>query len=433
MINRIIFLGGRVFFCFLLFFFSLNIFSQDEYTDSISSPDFFFTVDALSIEQSGISKKIETKYPFLREWADVLNQDLNKSSDIYDAMGLQEEDFTHFSFRLDGLNSMYESSSVDVISLSQVYLEMNLGAQAPMDLSGFMNWLEAEFASHLRSKKAVKKVLRDQVMDDDQLQFTVDLKGLDSLTAGDSPDSVLLDSNFSVRINIDKNRTDIRAFLTNPVNYKLMESENFIKNSLLSKLVPDRQVSFYFRLPESIFSDYLPPSEGDNLFSPLIEGVEEIVWGASFRDDSVFLQLIVSCKENSVATALDGLVQGTLGMAQLGLMEDPNARNKLDLIQKLEVKTKDNLVRIQVEYTEKDLEQLISNQLSSAAPVPPIQLHKSGPKSMHGKKAPSISLPTLSEEEFSLDSQKGKVVDLAEQHYLFYSRSVQAILHLNFV
>ena len=92
-----------------------NIFTQAKSTDPVSTPDLFFSVDAHSIEQSGISKKIESKYPFLREWAETLNQDLNKSADIYDAIGLSEDDFTRFSFRLDGLNSMYKANSVDVI------------------------------------------------------------------------------------------------------------------------------------------------------------------------------------------------------------------------------------------------------------------------------------------------------------------------------
>ena len=403
---------GRILSCYILYLLiASNIFSQAKSTDPISSPDLFFSVDADRIEQSGISKKIEAKYPFLREWAETLNQDLNKSTEIYEAMGLSEEDFTHFSFRLDGLNSMYEASSVDAISLSQIYLEMNLEAQAPMNLSSFMNWLKAHLASELRSKKAVTKVLFDQVMDANQLQFTVDLKELHTLSGGNSQDEISLDSNFSVYIRSDKNQTNIRGVLTKPLNYTPLEIGIFEKNSLLSQLASDRQISFYFKIPD-FYSNYLPQSKGENPFSPLIEGLNEVVGGASFRDDSVLFQFIVACKENSVATALEGLIQGSLGMVQLGLMEDPSARNMLDLVQKVEVQAKDNLIEIGIELTEKELGQLISNQLSSAAPAPPIQLYKSGPKSMHGKKAPSIFLPTLSGEEFSLASQKGKVVVL---------------------
>jgi thiol-disulfide isomerase/thioredoxin len=398
--------------CYILFILIVsNIFTQAKSTDPISTPDLFFSVDAHSIEQSGISKKIESKYPFLREWAETLNQDLNKSADIYDAIGLSEDDFTRFSFRLDGLNSMYKANSVDVISLSQIYLEMNLEAKAPMDLSGFMNWLEAELASELRSKKAVTKVLFDQVMDANQLQFAVDLKELHALSTGNSQDVISLDSNFSVHISSDKNQTNFRGVLTNPVGYSLIQIGNFEKNSLLSQLAPDRQVSFYFKIPD-FSSNYLPQSKGENPFSPLIDGVSEVVWGASFRDDSVLFQLIVACKENSVATALEGLFQGSLGMVQLGLMEDPTARNMLDLIQKVEVQTNDNLIDIRIELTEKELAKFISNQLSSAVPTPPLHLHTSGPKSMQGKEAPSVLLPTFSGKEFLLSSNSGKVVVL---------------------
>jgi len=140
--------------------------------------------------------------------------------------------------------------------------------------------------------------------------------------------------------------------------------------------------------------------------------VGEIAWGMSFRDDSVFFELILACKENSVATALEGLVQGSLGMARLAWMEDASARNTLDLIEKVVVQAKDNYLKIRLDITEKELGQFISNQLSSIAPSPHLQLHTTGPMSLTGQEAPSISLPLLSGEEFSLISQKGKVVVL---------------------
>ena len=127
---------------------------------------------------------------------------------------------------------------------------MNLEAQAPMDLSGFMNWLEAELASELKSKKAVTKILFDQVMDANQLQFTINLKELHALSAGKSQDVISLDSNFSVHISSDKNQTNIRGVLVNPLDYSLTEIGNFEKKSLLSQLASDRQISLYFKIPD---------------------------------------------------------------------------------------------------------------------------------------------------------------------------------------
>ena len=43
--------------------------------NDVSRPDILFSVDTLSIEQSGISKWVEEKYPFLREWAEELDED----------------------------------------------------------------------------------------------------------------------------------------------------------------------------------------------------------------------------------------------------------------------------------------------------------------------------------------------------------------------
>ena len=78
--------------------------------NDVSRPDILFSVDTLSIEQSGISKWVEGKYPFLREWAEELDEDFKSPLKVYEAMGLNEEDFSFFSFRLDGLNSLNEAN-----------------------------------------------------------------------------------------------------------------------------------------------------------------------------------------------------------------------------------------------------------------------------------------------------------------------------------
>ena len=67
--------------------------------NDVSRPDILFSVDTLSIEQSGISKWVEDKYPFLREWAEELDEDFKSPLEVYEAMGLNEEDFSFFSFR----------------------------------------------------------------------------------------------------------------------------------------------------------------------------------------------------------------------------------------------------------------------------------------------------------------------------------------------
>ena len=415
MSSRLVLFPGSTFSRYLLFLLvALNIFTKVNSADSISVPDLFFSIDALSIEQSGISKKIEAKYPYLRQWAEALNQDLNKSSGIYDAMGLQEEDFTHFSFRLDGLNSMYEASSAEAIHLSQVYLEMNLGAQAPMDLSGFMNWLDAELAAHIRSKKAAKKVLFDQVIDEDQVQFTVDLNALESLTAGDSKDSILLDSNFSVRISLDKNQTHIRGFLTNPENYKLMESRNFEETSLLSQLSPDRQISFYLRIPQSVYSNYLTQNDEENPFSPVIEGVKEIGAGVSFTDQSIVVEFIIHCKDKDHAGAIRSLLEGSIGFAKIGLMQ----KNTLfesslsHLLGQLEFSQEDDRAKVLLDLNLTEMDDIISSQLEWLSPRPGLQIYKDGPKSLTGKLAPPFTVTLLEGKEFSLASAKGKAVVL---------------------
>ena len=398
--------------CIASFLCSVGYPSTIASANDVSRPDILFSVDTLSIEQSGISKWVEKKYPFLREWAEGLDEDFKSPLEVYEAMGLNEEDFSFFSFRLDGLDSLNEANSTGPISLSQIFLEMNLWAEKPMNLESFINWLENELASEFRSKKAVESILVDRWMNDTQLRFAVDLQKLDSISGGNSQDSVSLDSNFSVLINLEANKTRIRGFLKNQIDRELMKLENFEQVSLLSQLEPDRQVSFYLKLPEFITSNYLTGGQAENPFATVIEGIEEIAWGSSFRDHSVSFQLLIGCKENAVASALGSLLQGSLGMAQLGLMEDAEARVLLDLIRKIKIEPDAKAVRVSTEVTSEELGQVISGQLASLAPAPSLSLHASGPKAMRGKDAPDILLSTVSDGEFSLLSHRGKVVVL---------------------
>ena len=270
--------------------------------DKFSQPDILFSVDALSIEQSGISQWIEEKYPFLREWAEGLDENFKSSLEMYEAMGLDEDDFSFFSFRLDGLDTLNEANRTGALSLSQVFLEMNLWAEKPMDLDGFINWLEAELASEIRSPKAIKEILFDKWMNDTELRFTLDLQKLDSLNEGNSIDAVSIDNNFSFEINVEGNRTRISGFSRNPFGREFMNLENFEQVSLLSQLDPDRQINLYFKIPEMMNGNHLVDQQEGNPFNSVIEGMDEIACGARFRDSSVSFQLMISCKHDSVAS-----------------------------------------------------------------------------------------------------------------------------------
>jgi peroxiredoxin len=380
--------------------------------DKFFQPDILFSVDALSIEQSGISQWIELKYPFLREWAEGLDENFKSSLEMYEAMGLDEDDFSFFSFRLDGLDTLNEANSTGALSLSQVFLEMNLCAEKPMDLHCFINWLEAELASEIRSPKAFKEILFDKWMNDTELRFTLDLQKLDSLNEVNSIDTVSIDNNFSFEINVEGNRTRIIGFSRNPFGREFMNLENFEQVSLLSQLDPYRQITIYLKIPEMMNGNHLVDQQEGTPFNSVIEGMDEIACGARFRDSSVSFQLMISCKHDSVASALGALLQGSLGMAQLGLMENPEARAQLDLIHKVEINSNANLVEVILELTSEELGKVITAHLSSLAPKPVPKLHTTGPKTLQGKQAPQFQLPTLSDGIFSLSSLRGKVVVL---------------------
>ena len=98
---------------------------------------------------------------------------LNLHSRCTKTMGLNEEDFSFFSFRLDGLNSLNGANSTAAFIISDFSGNESLGEKA-MDLESFIIWLENELASEFRSKKAVKSILVDRWMNDTQLRFAVD-------------------------------------------------------------------------------------------------------------------------------------------------------------------------------------------------------------------------------------------------------------------
>lgn len=385
---------------------------RNSLADSISHPDIILSVDALSIEQSQVYMWLAGKYPFLIEWAAKPDDEFKTLKDMFKATGLDAKDFSRFSFCLDGLSSLVEANSSGKISFSQIYLDMNLWAEKPMNLVGFINWLESELAGEIWSKKALGKILVDKSIDDAQLRFSLNLTELDTLFGGNSKSSASIDNNFSVQINLEENRTKIRGFLTNQKNTKITSLDNFTQVSLLSLLASDSHVSFYLKIPVSTKINDFSDGQAGNPLDMLIEGIDEIAWGVSFRDHSVCLQLLVGCQEKSIASSLSALLQGSLGMVQLGFLEDVEARGLLDLVRKVKFNIKDNLLEVSLEATSEELDQIISQQLTSFAPKPPLKFHSNGPKSLQGQEAPEVFLPTFSDDEFSLVSQRGKVVVL---------------------
>ena len=69
--------------------------------------DFLLSIDARSIESSGVSRWLENKYPQMSQWADNFDRDLDQEDEILNAMGLRENDFTHFTIGLKAVYVVY--------------------------------------------------------------------------------------------------------------------------------------------------------------------------------------------------------------------------------------------------------------------------------------------------------------------------------------
>ena len=117
----------------ILLFLYIQTFASEEK----DQPDLFFGVDALSIEESGISKWLEKKYPDFLEWVKEWGEDINQSNEFYEAMDLLEEDFSKIEFVMSGLD-YWLTNKTNTKSIGQeIGFSIGLAAGKPMNPKKF--------------------------------------------------------------------------------------------------------------------------------------------------------------------------------------------------------------------------------------------------------------------------------------------------------
>ena len=102
--------------------------------------DFLLSIDARSIESSGVSMWLKNKYPQMPQLADNFDRDLDQGDEILNAMGLREDDFTHFTAMMKGIDALADSNNSNQLSFSDLFLSINIIADKPMDLPLFLSW-----------------------------------------------------------------------------------------------------------------------------------------------------------------------------------------------------------------------------------------------------------------------------------------------------
>ena len=373
--------------------------------------DFLLSIDARSIESSGVSRWLENNYPQMSQWADNFDRDLDQDREILNAMGLRQDDFTHFTAVINGIDALADSNNSNHLSFSDLFLSINIMADKPMDLPRFLSWFKTQLRDEFTTGVAQNFNL-GEVLTEKSLKFILPISKF-SQSVDKDESQLVLDMNLSVDITLDGNRTMIHAMVSRSNDYlggSFDVSEKRIP--LLNNLPDDRQISFYFKLPDSLREKIVG---NDKISDPLINafaGVHEIAWGVSFREESVSLELLFECLDEVSANGLNTLYQGSLGMAQMVLAQEPKARAALIALRNMNSGMKGNCFQLSMELNSSVITEVVSASVSALSPMPPIEIIKIGAERLEGSPAPNLFLPMLSGEHFDLAQQKGKVVVL---------------------
>ena len=390
---------------FILLFLCIQTFAYGEK----DQPDLFFGVDALSIEESGISKWLEKKYPDFREWAKEWGEDINQSNEFYEAMDLLEEDFSKIEFVMSGLD-YWLNNKTNAKSIGQeIGFSLGLAAGKSMNLTKFYRWvnekMQKEFGPHYS-----RKILSPPILTSDHLEFSINLS--DANHSGLDNQSILFDANLSVSADIvDDSSVIIAAVPASMKEFCFAEQSDF-NFSISSELPDDRQITLLLKVPV----DEIPvPNPGGasqmNPFLDAVDGVRELACSVSFRDDSILIKTIVLCADTQRASAMVSLWQGSVGMAQLVMAQDPTARPFVNLLGNMKTECLDEKFVISMEMNSSSIEAILAQTLNELNP-PPLRIPKKEFQLLEGKIAPTFTTPLIDGAEFDLSTQRGKIVVL---------------------
>ena len=373
--------------------------------------DFYLSIDARSIEGSGVSIWFENKYPQISEWAENFDRDLDQEDEIFNAMGLKQDDFIHSTVLMNGVDLLADSNSSNPLSFSDLFLSINIIADKPMDLPRFLAWLKKQLRDEFKTGVPQNLIL-GEVLTEKSLKFILPISKFNQ-SGKQSESQLFLDMNLSVDITLDGNRTIIHALVSRSSDHIGGSFDTNDKRiPMLDNLQDDRQISFYFKLPDSLREKII---DNDNISDPLFHafvGLHEIALGVSFRDESISLKLFIECSDEVSANGLNSLYQGSLGMAQLALAQEPKARAALIALRNLNSELSENRLQLSMDLNSSVIAEIVSASMSALSPMPSIEITKIGARKLEGSPAPNLFLPMLSGEDFDLVQQKGKVVVL---------------------
>jgi len=372
-------------------------------------PDLFFGVDALAIEESGISKWLEKKYPDFREWAKEWGEEINQSNEFYEAMDLLEEDISKIQFVVSGLDNFISTGANLKAIGKKVGFSIGLTAVKPMNLTKFYGWVKQKVKKEFGPHHS-RKILSTPILSSDHLEFSFNLS--DANHSGLDNQSILFDANLSVSADIVDDSSILIAAVPASMKEFCFSVQPDLNFSTSSELPVDRQISLLLKVPvDALAADYSGGTSHTNPFFDAVEGVREIACSVSFRDDCILIKSIVLCTDSQRASALVSLWQGSVGMAQLVMAQDPTARPFVDLLGNMKTESQDEKFVVSLEMNSSSIQAMLDQALKELKP-PQLRIPKKEFQFLEGKLAPTFTTPLIDGTEFDLLSQRGKIVVL---------------------
>jgi thiol-disulfide isomerase/thioredoxin len=368
--------------------------------------DFTFRVDITSIMESGFVKIVEEKFPMAKMMFNQVQSD-DDFKEFTKLTGLKPEDIESIEISANGLEKIMEAeiqgrepkvgSEVGFVVVVKTKSEVDFDALLKMMMDG----LEEE-----EGVEARKKVEATRKTKGGSTYITIPKDLMDE----PSIDSDML----MVMSKLSSGKGSVLSVGVPSQVMSYQKGEKVASFICLDAMAKDRQVTFAFRIPPSIWERPEMKFDQQNpLFAGLanaIKGVRELGISISFRKETLGFEICLNCVDSQSALGLWTVAQGGLGMAQLAASQQgaqvPAVLNRI----KTQALEKNVLVKVEVLPSDLDefagmagLDQSESNEASAP---------EKDSNTLVGLSAPSVKAKLLDGENFDLSKHKGKVVVL---------------------
>ena len=342
------------------FFLILSIVPNNSIITTMKSADFFFSfllffqVQIESIKESGFYKMFVEKYPEMAENISDPKHLEPEFQEIINLTGLNFDDFTQFSFTVEGLDSISKAS--------QQGRSPKLGSELDFHLS-------AKVKDKIDANKMFSAILDKTLRIDGEdwrkkVERTISKRGKTSsiIIPHELLDENILDDDLKISILSDGNYSQIELGLSEKT--EITDSAEDINSSLscIKAMSKDRDITLGFKIDPTVWERPEFNTQQQNpLFAGLansVKGIREIGFSSKFLANSIALELCVHCRDTQAALGLWTVAQGAIGMAQISINQQ-GSQQVPEIINRIKTEAFENNVFIRVDVFLSDLEQLL--------------------------------------------------------------------------